>query len=64
MFWLFSEDEDGVFLVRESNTSPGDYVLSVLHQVITKKILLAHANINNFLAFVQLRLNLFVMFLE
>lgn len=25
---------DGVFLVRDSNTSPGDYVLSVLHKVI------------------------------
>lgn len=24
---------DGVFLVRDSNTSPGDYVLSVLHNV-------------------------------
>ncbi|CAH0727482.1 unnamed protein product, partial [Brenthis ino] len=30
---LLKEDgEDGVFLVRESNSSPGDYVLSVLHQ--------------------------------
>lgn len=28
-----SEGEDGVFLVRESNSSPGDFVLSVLHQV-------------------------------
>lgn len=25
--------ENGVFLVRDSNTSPGDYVLSVLHNV-------------------------------
>ena len=25
-----------MFLVRESNTSPGDYVLSVLHQVSFK----------------------------
>lgn len=24
---------DGVFLVRDSNTSPGDYVLSVLYTV-------------------------------
>ncbi|KAM3967419.1 SH2 ankyrin repeat kinase [Aphomia sociella] len=29
---LKEEGEDGVFLVRESNTSPGDFVLSVLHQ--------------------------------
>lgn len=25
-------DEDGAFLVRESNTAVGDYVLSVLHE--------------------------------
>ncbi|XP_046960107.1 tyrosine-protein kinase Shark isoform X2 [Vanessa cardui] len=29
---LKEEGEDGVFLVRESNSSPGDFVLSVLHQ--------------------------------
>ncbi|KOB77829.1 putative tyrosine-protein kinase shark [Operophtera brumata] len=29
---LKEEDEDGSFLVRDSNTSLGDYVLSVLHQ--------------------------------
>lgn len=28
--------ENGVFLVRDSNTSPGDYVLSVLHNVSWK----------------------------
>jgi hypothetical protein len=29
----YAEGDDGVFLVRESNSSPGDYVLSVLHEV-------------------------------
>ncbi|XP_011302292.1 tyrosine-protein kinase shark isoform X2 [Fopius arisanus] len=28
---LLKQDDDGVFLVRESSTSTGDYVLSVLH---------------------------------
>lgn len=34
LHFFFSEGKgDGVFLVRDSNTSPGDYVLSVLHSV-------------------------------
>lgn len=32
-FVILTENEDGVFLVRDSNTSLGDYVLSVLHEV-------------------------------
>lgn len=30
------DNKDGIFLVRDSSTSPGDYVLSVLHQVCSK----------------------------
>lgn len=39
LFFLISEGKgDGIFLVRDSNTSPGDYVLSVLHNVSDKTI--------------------------
>lgn len=32
MYVCAEGSDDGVFLVRDSNTSAGDYVLSVLHQ--------------------------------
>lgn len=34
---------EGAFLVRESNTSPGDYVLSVLHDV--RQLIICHYHI-------------------